>query len=435
MRRQAKGATRLGYRSAVATLMGLGLVSAVVWGDPRVLTFATHWSTGDDQYKLLSRYVAEYNAQQSQVKIELVQSSGFADSVNPQFLVQAAAGSAPDIIHTPASSLAQYGDQLHFVQPAPPTVAADLRKAFLPGALTLATVKGILYGPPTENQIHAMALNGAVFEQDGLEVKAPSTWTELAALAHKIQRVSADGKLQVAGVEIIPRRSTLSMAWSNGGEVVNTAGDAVTTDTSAWTEMVLFLSGLVRDGSAVVNGSLFNEEKAGIRLGTAPWMRGGYLSASGEASYDKLVTAALPPGSTGRPVAEQYGYVIAVTSSAKDPAAAWNFVEWLAAQRTPEGKTRMGSVMASLGSIPTNLDDLRNQPTQQDPYLKGFIDILSKGETRTANDLPPLGIGIDNELEDQLTTAIQGELEVNNALEKMTKDLQSRLDDYLNKQK
>jgi multiple sugar transport system substrate-binding protein len=417
-------------RFAWIFLLLVFLSSPITTSAPIELTLATHWGPGA-QYDLLMRYLEEYNAMQSNVIISHLQSSGFSAAINEQFLVWAAAKAAPDIIHVPSSSLLQYGHQLGLLMPVPQALASELREKYIPSTLSLATVKGVLYGPPTENQMHALTLSGAVLDQVGVPALPPRTWDELVVTARKIRRVDADGKLTIAGIELIDARTIISMGWSNGAELLNATETAFTLDTPAWQETIEFLRRLVESELAVIGGSMFNRERAGIRLGAAPYMRKNYVRDSGQDSYARLVTAPLPPGRTGQPVAEHYGYALSVTASSKHSAEAWKFVRWLAVERLPEGTTRMGDVMAALGSIPVTYDDLRNQPTRKEQYLFGFSDILTKGYSRNMNDTPPLNVR--NELAAQVLPALQGKESAQSALLKAQHSLQTRLNEYLAK--
>lgn len=60
--------------------------------------------------------------------------------------------------------------------------------------------------------------------------------------------------------------------------------------------------------------------------------------------------------------------------------------------KTDRGTTRMGDVMATLGSLPDTHADLRNQPAMKEAFLKGFIDALPSYVQVVLPDLP----GVDS---------------------------------------
>lgn len=392
------------------------------------LSLAAHWGPGGIEHELLNRYIHEYNAQHADVHVSYGVSSGLATGVDEQLLLKASVGIAPDIIHVSSRSLLQYGIRLGLLVPPPPDVEQIIRAAFMPGALTLNTVDGVLFGPPTENQMHAMTLNGTVFDEAGMAMEPPRSWEELADFGRKIRRMSADGRQEVAGIELLHDRTILSMAWSNGAELLNADRTAFTLTGEAWTRTIRFLSDLVAEGVAVISNDLFDEERAGMRLGSAPWMRSNYLAVSGEASYARLVTAPIPAGHTGVPASEQYGYVLAVTTSSQHPDEAWAFINWLTTAPTDRGTTRMGDIMAALGSIPSTYLDLANQSSRYEPYLFGFSDILSHQYTRTINHVPAVGLDVRNTIAAQVLPAIRGEISVQRALMEAERILQGSLD-------
>lgn len=422
--------TKLWVHLVLAGIL-LVLAAGVGSAEPVELSFAAHWSSGP-QYDLLQKYIEEYNAMQSDVKVQYIQSEGFAQAVNEQFLLASSTGLAPDIVHVPSRSLVQYGSLLGLLVPPPPALVDVLQDKFLPGALALTTVRGVLYGPATENQMHGMALNGVVFDNAGVATDPPTSWSELAAVARRLRRVSADGQVEVAGIEMVAARTILSMAWSNGAKILNEANTEFTLTSDAWHETIQYLADLVKTDAAIIgSGSEFDHEKAGIKLGAAPWMRGGYINRSGEASYARLVSAPLPAGKTGEPASEQWGYALTVSSSSKHPDKAWKFIEWLTTKETERGTTRMGDVMAALGSIPNTYIDLENQPARNEQYLAGFGNIVADGYTRTLNSAPPIGADIRNTISEQVLPALNSEMSVQNALIEAQRVLQASLDEYI----
>jgi multiple sugar transport system substrate-binding protein len=382
---------------------------------------------------LLADYIADYNAIQSDVLVSHHMSRGWEGSYNEQFLVQAAAGAGPDIVHTPTGSLRTY-TSMKLLSPPSPQVTEQLKSKLLPGARTLASLDGIFYGPPTENQMRALLLNGYLFEQLGLSREAPKTWDGLASLARKIRRISADGQVEIAGLLYDGRHAPYrSLGWSNGADLVDPAGLQATINTSAWRETFQFLRDLAADQTLIVRG--FSEfavkDQAGMMLAPGPWVRSNFINRRGADWFELVSTAPLPPGRTGRPVAEQYGYVFAVTTQCKYQLEAWRFLTWLTADRSREGTTRMGNVMAVLGSVPVTEDDVRYQPLMKEPFFQGFYHIVADGYTKTGSHLPPISIPMNEEME----PAILGQSSVESALERLQYRTQALLDEYNAKRK
>ena len=426
--RRVIGSKRI-WRMTGMVLLIAGAWAGFAGAQPVELTIATHWGSGT-HLGLLLDYIREYNEMQSDVVVVHNQSAGFSGTPNEQFLLQAAAGAAPDIVHFPDNGLRLYAGDLGLIVPPPPAVRSRLEEVFLPGALSLSTLDGVLYGPPTENQMHGLALNGVVFREAGVAPDPPQLWDELASLARRVRRIGPDDAVQVAGAEMISTRTILSLAWGNGAEIFDEGQRRATLESDAWVETVRFLADLVQSGSAILgNGQTFYEEKAGILLGAAPWMRNNYVAASGEESYAQLVTAEMPAGRSGRPVAEAWGYVLGVTKLSEHQTEAWQFIEWLTTATTERGTTRMGDVMAALGSIPATYPDFYNQPSRNEAFMLGFGEIVTKGYTRRL-DVLPLRVPIRNSIGLGIEPALRGEASERAVLAEVQRLLQNALDEY-----
>lgn len=330
------------------------------------------------------------------------------------------------------------------IAPPPRSVAQAMQGAFLPGAIGLATVDGVFFGPPTENMMRGLLLNERLFEEAGMVPEAPVTWAQLAAVSRKLRRVSVDGKLEVTGLFADDGHQSafmgpiVSLAWSNGAQFVGSSGTQVTVNTGPWRETFHFLQSMFVDGSAAARGQhggrwFFREEQAGMELAAGPWLRHRYGGWRGYDWLHQIASAPLPAGSTGRPVSHHYGYVLAVTTHSQHPQRAWEFIRWLTTERQKNGTTRMGSVTAHLGSIPVTRDDALNHPLVREKFLQGFMEIVSQGYTRTTTQLPNINFfGI---LHDHMRPALRGETSVEGALDDVQRVLQASLQEYLAREK
>lgn len=420
-------------RSIAGALCAMLLLLVPAEGAEVTLTAMGSFPPGQEAGDVLQRYIEEYERLHPHVEIDHLPRTGSDLEAMEQILVRTAAGNPPDIVYVPQVLLTDYVVQ-EIVTPVPDAIAERIRSHFLPGALYVAEYNHVLYGFPTELMTQALAYNAVVFERAGLADEAPQTWEELREFARKLTVRGDDGRIVRAGYGIMNYATPviaylLTYSRSYGSDPISPDFRSVHFTNPVTVDAVRFLKTLhLEDQTAVIGLPGWTDYNLGMFFAHGPWQAQGFRRVGAE-FYDSLRSAAPPLGSTGRREATFYGYLWAVTPYARHPAEAYDFLFWLTTEPTERGTTRMGDVLATLGSIPTTREDAEHQPSMEEPFMQGFLEVLM---IDAARPIPAIPAWLDAflELGNLVTQAIQGELPETTAMERADQYIQLRIDEY-----
>lgn len=341
-----------------------------------VLTVAPWGGLGDrNQGGLMEQHIAEYEKLHPDIEIEVIGQIPTYDFL-PKLLLMP---DMPDVLETHLGWFPELM-QAGIASPMPREMENRARRFFFAPTFQPFMAAGRLHGIPTEYQLYALGYNQRLFDEAGF-AKAPQTWSELQLLATKATKRNANGSIARVGLRFAgygwagggegETHSFLALLWSNGGTYIDAEGKPGL-DQPAALETMQFLTDMIRQQAALPDGW------GGIPEGTTAmaiipsWARGGFESAMG-ADFVNAATSLIPHGKGGF-ATTQYGWGFVVPAKAKHPKEAWEFLEWLTMQRSPDGLTRTGRAMAKLGSVPTSPGDLQaRRELQEHSYWKGFL--------------------------------------------------------------
>lgn len=395
-------------RWILPTLLALFILGSGTLSAKTKLVMVSHYQP-IGAFKLLQDYIDEWNKQNPDVQVEH-QAFDFAQ-LREKLVVMQTAGQSLDIVHIPNIWLAEFAGS-GMLREIPADVKASMQQTYLSSALGISTYNGKMWGFPTEHMPRALVYNEALFDQAGLDAAAPKGWTELAAAAKKLTVTGADGKTSRWGFALwsgpySPVVGTfLSFAWSNGADIFS-GGDnrQLNLTQPASREAIQYLSDLVNVHKVATLTSspmaLFAKDQLAMYVSFGPWERDSLKAAKGKEwpDWSKQITSGpIPPGKTGKPVSPKYGWMFSVTTGSKSADQAYEFLTWLNTKTSSKETTRMGDLLAQLGSIPVTKVDLERQPIVRERYMRGFVDAAAKGYTRPDPVVPKL---------DQVYTALQ----------------------------
>jgi ABC-type glycerol-3-phosphate transport system substrate-binding protein len=218
-----------------------------------------------------------------------------------------------------------------------------------------------------------------MFNEDGIG-RAPSSWQELQTMARKLTHVDANGSVQrygltFGGSDTLLAHELITLIWGNGGEYVDETGK-VKLNSSPVAEVLQSLTDMVLSNTAVIRGSggLVKDINA---MSLMPTYQRQTLVNTGGSDYKNLRSIVIPPNK-GQPVAYHYSYGFYVSKQSRNAEEAWRFLRWLTMERADSSRTRMGELMATIGSLPTNAVDISALAgIQKDPFYEGFLPSLN----------------------------------------------------------
>jgi multiple sugar transport system substrate-binding protein len=216
------------------------------------------------------------------------------------------------------------------------------QREFLPGSVEAITYKGKAFGMPWFTDTGLLYYRKDLLEKSGFD-GPPKTWNELKQMTRKVRQDSGlefgfvfQGARYEGGV-----CDGMEFIWTHGGEVLDPQDptkvliDSPETIAGLATERSMITDGISPDGVTVYK----EDESAGAFLnGDAVFLRNWpYVYALvGTPDYPKLkpdqIGVSELPSADGKPgngtVGDQPFYI---SSTSKDPDAAWKFIQFLTA--------------------------------------------------------------------------------------------------------
>ncbi|MFJ4467823.1 ABC transporter substrate-binding protein [Streptomyces sp. NPDC089424] len=357
-------------------------------GDPIVLTLLTHYASGVLK-EALQGPVDEWNAGHDRVKVQ-TKAVEFTDLLTT-FMVRQAAGQGADILHPYClwnGQLVQAG----VLRPAPREYAEEITRGYSRAAVDAASVRGQVYGYPTEVQTYALYYNKRLLREAGVD-RPPRTWRELEETAYRTARQDRFGNTLVQGFGLSTADDsttvgqTLALLSAAGGRFVSEDGRSTAIDSPAGRAVFDLEHRLVTGGASVPGVNVYKAFRSGqvAMVVSAGWWTGSLKTLMGE-EYRDVGVAPLPlPAADGKRATLSTGFMLGVNAAGRHPAAAWEFLRWLNTEKVrvegaePGGRaTRMSSLQVSAGSLTGRADDMRTLlGAHSDANLRPFLDALA----------------------------------------------------------
>lgn len=349
------------------------------------LTTVTHWNLSTGPGALLAQYIEEYNALQDEVEIEVYNdaNAGQVDHI----LVWAVSDTMPDILPVSQVHMADLM-QAGLMVPLPDDVAEQVAQIYVPGAAEMVRYNGKLYGYPSEYIPTIFTYDIVAFEQRGLPLEFPDTWSGVVEAARKLTTYSDTGEIEKAGIgwDNNTRSNVgllLSYTWTSGqpgAEIFSEDFRTINLVTPAAESALQFVHELFHEERvATVGGSRALADQA-IRWSQSHH-RCSIVTIPGR--IDEIWSARVPKGADGTRLASVYGWAYIVPSTAKHQKEAHDFLIWLTSDTFDDGTTRLGRMMAELGSIPVTVADVQNQADfREEMFFRGYLETVAHNETR-----------------------------------------------------
>jgi len=201
----------------------------------------TMWGAGVEKGAETQGFDAEVAAFERKFGCKVLRLSAGAGHMDSQKLSTAIAGGVPTIlVRQSRFNIGDFASRGAF-QPLDDLIATDLEKApdaadtvrakdYYPAAWNEAMYEGRVYGIPDGVDDRALYYNKDAFRRAGLDPeKPPRTWSELKAMAAKLTRFDANGRIRQVGFLPNFGNSWLYLyAWQNGGTFMSADGRTCT---------------------------------------------------------------------------------------------------------------------------------------------------------------------------------------------------------------
>ncbi|MFI9807989.1 ABC transporter substrate-binding protein [Streptomyces sp. NPDC052301] len=357
-------------------------------GDPIVLTLLSHYASGELK-QALQGPVDEWNATHERVKVR-TEAVEFTDLLTT-FMVRQAAGQGADLLHPYClwnGQLVRAG----VLRAAPPEHAEEIRRGYSEAAVSSSSVKGTVYGYPTEVQTYALYYNRRLLRAAGID-GPPRTWRELEDAAHRTARRDRYGNTLVQGFGLSAYDDsttvgqTLALLNAAGGRFVSPDGRSTAIDSPAGRAVFDLEHRLVAEGASAPGVNVYKAFASGqvAMVISAGWWTGSLKEVMGGDYRDVGVAPVPVPEADGRRATLSTGFMLGVNTASRHPREAWEFLRWLNSgkQAVKSGgksasATRMSALQVSVGSLTGRADDMRTLlGAGGDPNQRPFLDALS----------------------------------------------------------
>jgi multiple sugar transport system substrate-binding protein len=350
-------------------------IAPAVAQDPVTLTM---WSRDSNQ-AFLRELVDMWNSSHpNQIDLTVIPSADFVTRVG----VAAAGGEAPDLlptdlIYVPSFARAGYlADITDFV------AALPFADQLIPAHMFLGTYEGREYAVPFAAEGSVLLYNKGLFEQAGLDPeKPPTTWQEIHDAAVAIRALGEDTygfyfSGNCAGCNAF---TFLPYIWAQGADLLTPDGLTATVDSPEVRAALEFYQqmwneGLIPAGAQADTGTDFLNA---FTAGNIGMVGSGAFSISVLKNDFPDIDFGLTflPGQEGGRSSFAGGDTISVTSSSKNVAAAFEFIQWVLSDEIQL------SMFAARGQLPLRLDLADNEYSREDTRLITNAEAMGLGKT------------------------------------------------------
>lgn len=342
--------------------------------------------------ELGQQMLREFEGKNPGITVEALNVQAGGNAGDDKFLVAAAGGEPPDLFSTGRSAVAEWGIDgiiraLDERMKASRTVKPE---AFVPGLIEEGSWRGKVYGLSHSIDTRAFYWNKELYASSGLNPeRAPDTWDEFVAAIGKTARQEG-GKLDLLGYhptlnEGVGAHFWQVWLWALGGTYLSEDRTRVTFNSDAG---IKALEWMQRLANAQGGWSAIQEFYTPIQQAT-PQRPNGWLLGIKRTSQDICTGGAvkslqdnyrdvrfgvghIPKAPTGKRASVRGGYFLVLASQAKNPDAAWRFVEFHLARDTQVKFNDQLNRLPATNEAATSSAFLKN-----DPIRKTFTEVAS----------------------------------------------------------
>ena len=378
-------------------------------------------------------------------------------SLNTQQLLTAvASGDPPEVINPDRSQVGSWAGR-SAIDPISDLIDKDKfdMAQFYPSTVEQVKYKGQIYGVPHFATIDLFWINNKVLSDNGVDPASvdPGNWEKLADLGKKLSKVEG-GKQTRTGFDTKMQDGRLwYWTWANGGELMSSDGskaqfnDPKAVEALTWARDVTKAQGGEKARAAFSQSQDFFSANNPFLIGQTAmtifeqWLI-GVIALPNTKDFQFTV---LPPQKRNSkdPLTTVTGAAFAIPRGVKGDkrAAAWEFIKgmtssdaWIAGQKATftDKQSKNQIYMPTItGNIKADQEDVNNIykgfGTSFDAAVKQWGKALAAGRAPYSG---PVAQQISDLVTSNVNDALQEAKQPKDALDKLTKDAQSAIDDY-----
>lgn len=417
-------------RTLMAALVAGGLLAGVLSqaaAETVTITYMTRWTSG-----ARPAIIAEFEKAYPNIKVQMLEvPGGNSAEIMEKFAVASAGRVAPDVVALGKDQLYPASAQglLLNLDPLSKKEGYDLGAQYLPGALSLVSYKGGIWGLPVTQDTLLLMYNRRHFEEAGMDPnEPPATWSAFTRIVRKLTQRRSDGKYEQLGYR--HQTGFLPYLWNFGGQPVSEDGLRATVDTAGARAALEFLASLGQEFGAEPEyasdprGDAFKVELASMTI-HGSWEVEKIAKGEDYTHPDFDLGIAPIPTNAGRSYTTGGGTFLSIASGSKHPKEAWAFVTFFASRE-------MSRLFGGGTALPVRFDvarDLAGNPAYTDPkfrrFIPGLIDILSY----QVHLKHPASQRIQSILNQWAETALTLEVPAAEAQARMQREVQAAIDE------
>jgi len=361
----------------VAALAGIAFGAASASPQPiTTIRVATHYNA--EQFAPMRACFREYEAQHPGIRIVHSQIS-YQDYL--QTVLIARAGKSPVDIYSLYSIWAPQLIGTGALDVPPADIARFVRAGYAPATIDAATMKGHLWGIPTEVSVYQLVYNKVLFAAAGIHAP-PRTLDDLARTAAAITRKNRQGNILVGGFAFDLSGANVTHTFYSemyaAGVAPYTADMRHTNLRKPAAAMILGKQvDLFRRG--VTSNSVLAGDFAGGGIGMAVmanWMKDTLRTSLGSRFEATVGVAPIPSDGRGGTMIYSFFWGVDAASRVKRPA--WDLLRWLNSPRGKDGGLSCtGAMLDGMGDLTGNRSDLAAMRASiADPFSQQYVAAL-----------------------------------------------------------
>lgn len=325
---------------------------------------ATWWVRAANEAKS-KNLVQLYNASHpDQVKLAVFPDDQFVTKVG----TATSSGDVPDILAADSVYMPQFIDSGVFTDITGRVDGLTFKDKLFPQLMTASSKDGAVYAVPRDPGTSLLFWNKALFKKAGLDPeRAPASWDEVRADAAKVQKLGGkvSGYYLAGACAGCNAYTYLPMVWAAGGDLLDSAGGPTFTDQKniAALEALhgMWSDASIPQGAKSDSGANWLTGFTAGQVGIQPL--GSFAIAALKDSGVDYGVSALPGDAAGPGASFIGGDVIGIPAKAKQPDAAWRFIEW-----TLSEDVQLNQV-AKAGELVSRTDLVDNELSKADPRV------------------------------------------------------------------
>ncbi|MGE3802391.1 MAG: extracellular solute-binding protein [Candidatus Kapaibacterium sp.] len=382
------------------------------------LRFAHFWSE-PSQKELLQARIAEFEAQNPGIKVELIDMNwgNGKDKLFSMFN----SGQAPDVIELGSDWVAQFASEGVLLDLT--SMPGDSLGRFPKEFLTPGTWDHVVYARPWFVGTQAMYVNKGLLKEAGVEGGTFKSWDDVLNAGEQVSAKFKEASPPRFGFgaavndEHRVYKRILSLFWSNGGEVLDPSGIPHLNSPENIEALELYLT-LARNGRFDQQRQI---DQLFLKGDIAFWVSGSWLMGQITKENPDLDYVVMPLPTFGEKPAYSFGggEFLAIDAKTKQKEGAQKLVSFL----TSADQALAFCKGLNSGYIPADLS-VEKDPFLQEGPQKGFTDQMKNSRF---TPIHPKWLDIERILEEEIAHAVLGDKEAAQALG----DAQARVSEEL----